>query len=78
VLFAGRVHGVPVKVAVPNVTPVTGLVIPLFDGSHGVVIDPFAVEHHDAYGTWTLHVELGELVALDHSPRNYGLLAGGD
>lgn len=69
VLFAGQVHGVPVKVEVPNATPVTGMVFPLFDGSHGIVIDPFTVEHHDAFGTWTMHVELGELVALDHAPR---------
>lgn len=69
VLFAGQVHGVPVKVEVPNVTPVEGSVFPLFDGSHGIVIEPFTVEHRDAYGTWTMHVELGELVALDHAPR---------
>jgi hypothetical protein len=68
-LFAGRVHGVPVSVVVPNATPITGTVLPLFDGGHGVVIDAFAVEHRDAYGTWTMHMELGELVALDHSPR---------
>lgn len=69
VLFAGELHGVPVKVEVPNATPVTGMVFPLFDGSHGIVVDPFTVEHHDAFGTWTMHVELGELVALDHAPR---------
>ena len=33
------------------------------------MIDPFTVEYHDAFGTWTMHVELGELVALDHAPR---------
>jgi hypothetical protein len=69
VLFAGEVHGVPVKVEVPNATPITGMVFPLFDGSHGIVVDPFAVEHHDAFGTWTMNVALGELVALDHAPR---------
>lgn len=69
VLFAGQVHGVPVKVVVPNATPVTGTVFRLFDGSHGIVVDPFTVEHHDAYGTWAMHVELGELVAVDHAPR---------
>lgn len=69
VLFAGQVHGVPVKVVVPNATPVTGTVFPLFDGSHGIVVDPFTVEHRDGYGTWTMHVELGELVAVDHAPR---------
>jgi len=68
-LFAGDVHGVPVKVEVPNATPVTGTVFSLFDDSHGIVVDPFTVEHHDAFGTWTMRVELGELVALDHSPR---------
>jgi hypothetical protein len=69
VLFAGQVHGVPVKVEVPNATPVTGMVFPLFDGSHGIVVDPFTVEHHDVFGSWTMHMELGELVALDHAPR---------
>jgi hypothetical protein len=69
VLFAGQLYGVPMKVVVPNTTPVTGTVFPLFDGSHGIVIDPFAVEHRDAYGTWTMHVELGELVAFEHAPR---------
>ncbi len=69
VLFAGEIHGVPVKVVVPNATPVTGTVFPLFDDSHGIVVDPFTVEHHDAFGTWTMRVELGELVALDHAPR---------
>lgn len=52
-----------------NVTPVTGTVSPLLDGSHGIAIDPFLVEHHDAFGTWTLHVELGDLIALEHAPR---------
>jgi hypothetical protein len=69
VLFAGEVHGAAVKVVVPNVTPVTGTVFPLFDGSHGIAVDPFMVEHHDAFGTWTMHVELGEFVALEHAPR---------
>lgn len=68
-LFAGQVHGVPIKVAVPNATPITGTVTPLYDGSHGLVIEPFAVEHRDGYGAWTMNVKLGELVALDHSPR---------
>jgi hypothetical protein len=69
VLFAGEVHGVPVKVVVPNVTPVTGTVFPLFDGSHGIAVDPFMVEHHDAFGTWIMNVELGQFVALEHAPR---------
>jgi hypothetical protein len=69
VLFAGQVHGVPVKVVVPNVTPVTGTVFSLFDGNHGIVIDPFMVEHHDAFGSWTMHVELGDFVAIEHAPR---------
>lgn len=69
VLFAGEVHGVPVKVVVPNVTAVTGTVFPLFDGSHGIAVDPFMVEHDDAFGTWTMNVELGEFVALEHAPR---------
>jgi hypothetical protein len=68
-LVAGQVHGVPVKVEVPNATPVTGTAFRLFDGGHGIVIDPFTVEHHDAYGTWAMQVQLGELVALDHAPR---------
>ncbi|HUS61619.1 MAG TPA: hypothetical protein VMY34_05440, partial [Acidimicrobiales bacterium] len=69
VLFAGQVHGTPVKVVVPNATPITGTVFPLFDDSHGIVIDPFTLEHHDAFGTWTMRMQLGELVALDHAPR---------
>lgn len=68
-LFAGRVHGVPVETTVPNATPVTGVVMPLFDGSHALTIEPFAVEHHDQYGTWTMHVALGEFVAVEHTPR---------
>jgi hypothetical protein len=69
VLFAGRVHGVPVKVQVSNATPVTGTVVPLLDGSHEIMMEPFAVEHHDVFGTWTMHVALGELVAIEHAPR---------
>lgn len=68
-LVAGQVHGVPMKVEVPSATPLTGFVFPLFDGSHGIVIDPFTVEHRDAHGTWSLRVTLGELVAVDHAPR---------
>lgn len=72
VLFAGQVHGVPVKVEVPNATPVTGMVFPLFDGSHGIVVDPFTVEHRDAFGTWTLQLALGELVALESDAATDG------
>jgi hypothetical protein len=69
VLFAGRVHGVPISVAVPNATPITGSVIPLFDGRHELELDPFELEYRDAYGTWMMQVDIGELVVLDHSPR---------
>ncbi|MCX4240168.1 hypothetical protein [Paraliomyxa miuraensis] len=68
-LFAGRVHGVPLETAVPITTLITGTVTPLYDGSHALTIDPFAVEHRDGYGTWTMQVALGDLVAMDHSPR---------
>lgn len=68
-LFAGRVHGVPLETTVPNITPITGTVTPLFDGSHALTIDTFDVEHRDGYGTWTMHVTLGELVAVEHAPR---------
>lgn len=54
---------------VPNATPVEGTARRLLDGSHGLAIAPFELEHHDGYGTWTMHVTLGELVALEHSPR---------
>lgn len=69
VMLAGRVQGVPIAVTVPNATPVAGTVRPLLDGSHLLAIAPFELEHRDGYGTWTMHVTLGELVALEHSPR---------
>lgn len=68
-LFAGRVHGVPVKVNVPNASPITGSVMPLVDGSYALTIAPFDIEHQDGYGTWTMHMSLGEFVAVEHSPR---------
>ncbi|MCX4240165.1 hypothetical protein [Paraliomyxa miuraensis] len=69
VMFAGRVHGVPIKVTVPNMVPVTGSVVSLFDGSYGVVMDPFTVEHRDDYGVWTMELTLGDFVAIDQAPR---------
>lgn len=69
VMLAGRVQGVPLTVTVPNVTPLTGTVTPLPDGSHALEIAPFELEHRDDYGTWTMHVTLDELVAVEHSPR---------
>lgn len=69
VLVAGEVHGVPLKVTVSNVTPLTGTVVPLSDGSHVLTIDEFSVEHSDVFGSWTLDVSLGEFIALEHAPR---------
>lgn len=69
VMLAGRVHDVPLTVTVPNVAPIEGTVTVLPDGSHGLAIAPFELEYRDAYGTWTMHVTLGDLVAIEHSPR---------
>lgn len=68
-LFAGRIHGVPVEVVVPNVTSLVGHTGALPDGGHWLSIDPFAIEHRDDYGTWTMQLDVGDLVAVDHSPR---------
>jgi hypothetical protein len=69
VMLAGRVQGVPISLTVPNVTPVEGTVTPLPDGSHALAIAAFELEHRDAYGTWTMQVTLGPLIAVEHSPR---------
>lgn len=75
IMLAGRVQGVPISLTVPNVTPVEGTVTSLRDGSYALALVPFALEHREEYGTWTMQVTLGDLVALEHSPRA-GFTAG--
>lgn len=69
VTLAGRVQGMPLTVMVPNVTPLTGVVTSLRDGGHVLALAPFALEHRDGYGTWRMHVALGDLVTVEHAPR---------
>jgi len=69
VLFAGQIHGVPVKAVVTNSEAVTGSVVELDDGTQVLHFDPIELLHEDSYGKWFMTVQLDDLISVEHSPR---------